>query len=327
MPPVSTENRNSSVEFLRIFFMLLIVLGHIYVHGTNIDYQQIYQWGQTEHFFHTALFSLCKIGVTGFMFISGYYGIRFSFKKILMLFFTALFYHLCLGMFDGVKQVFQPYRYWWYFNSYIFIYAISPLIEHCFENLNEKKLRMIVILALFYTYVGKFVAGENSHNTEFLLTVYVVAKYLSKYQENIFQCFRKALLKKINLNFVIGAFFVIAFFLPIIESQMNLDVIFFRMTTSNNNLFYLVFSWLLVYYADKHKKKNKVVNMIAQPVFGVYLISDYPTVRDAIIPFLYSKLFEQFLVGFAYLLAIFVACLVIEKIRSIIFKKVFALFF
>ena len=85
------NKRNTSIEILRILFMLLILIGHVYAHGSNLDYQLIYSYaGHLDTFWHTSMFSLCKIGVTGFIFISGFYGIKFNLKKLLILFFYII---------------------------------------------------------------------------------------------------------------------------------------------------------------------------------------------------------------------------------------------
>ena len=51
------QPRNTSVELLRFAFMFLIVLLHVYGHGTELNYEQIYDWGNnTNTAFHLALF-------------------------------------------------------------------------------------------------------------------------------------------------------------------------------------------------------------------------------------------------------------------------------
>ena len=69
--------RNTSVELLRFAFMYLILLLHAYIHGTELDYERIYLWGANPGTApHLALFSLSQIGVTGFMFMSGYFAVN-----------------------------------------------------------------------------------------------------------------------------------------------------------------------------------------------------------------------------------------------------------
>ena len=65
MESVRKQPRNTSIELLRFAFMFLIVLLHVYAHGTEHDYQQIYDWGKNmDTAFHLSLFSIGKIGVT-----------------------------------------------------------------------------------------------------------------------------------------------------------------------------------------------------------------------------------------------------------------------
>ena len=39
------SNRNTSIEFLRLWFMLLIVLIHAYCHGSGLNYEYLYSLG------------------------------------------------------------------------------------------------------------------------------------------------------------------------------------------------------------------------------------------------------------------------------------------
>lgn len=53
------NNRNSSIELLRMWFMLMIVTIHAYSHGCGLDYDYLYSLGSdwsTAH--HLGLLSL-----------------------------------------------------------------------------------------------------------------------------------------------------------------------------------------------------------------------------------------------------------------------------
>ncbi len=69
------SKRNSSIEILRISFMFLILTIHVYCHGSHIDYNWIYSLGgNIKTAWNLSLYSLGMLGVTGFIFISGYFG-------------------------------------------------------------------------------------------------------------------------------------------------------------------------------------------------------------------------------------------------------------
>lgn len=317
------NKRNTSVELLRIVFMLLIIIGHVYAHGSNLDYQLIYSFaGQADTFWHTSMFSLCKIGVTGFMFISGFYGIKFNFKKLLVLFLTSLFYFLLLSRGTGIRNVFQPYSCWWYLNSYIFVYSISPFIEYGFKVISEEKLRVVVALIFFYNYIGKYIAGENSHDTELLISIYVIARYLFYYYDKIKDFVFRYI--RVKLSVCIITLFCFLTILPLIEYNLGLPLVAYQMTMSNNSPLILFFVGSVVVYANSHTTHINIINWMATSTLAVYLITDFPAIRNIVIPFLYGNMFNG--ISNLYLLVIFLGCIFVDKIRELLFSLISRLF-
>ena len=76
--------RNSNIELLRIVAMLFIISHHFLVHGMNI-----WQDSSWDNLTLLSLDSLFFIGVNVFVLISGYYTIRFDWKKLLRLYLLA----------------------------------------------------------------------------------------------------------------------------------------------------------------------------------------------------------------------------------------------
>lgn len=175
------KSRNSSVELLRFVFMYLIVLLHVYGHGSGLDYERIYCWGASpETMPHLLLFSLGKIGVTGFMFISGYYGIRTNRYRVLDLILIPLFYLIVLmpiGNGSGRLLLLHPFDGWWFIGVYLFIMLLAPLIETGINRVSRKTFRNIVIALLAYTYFAQALNSPNSHDAVLLLTIYLAARY------------------------------------------------------------------------------------------------------------------------------------------------------
>lgn len=179
------QPRNTSVELLRFAFMFLIVLLHVYGHGTELNYEQIYDWGNsTNTAFHLAIFSLGKIGVTGFMFIAGYYGIHANRFKVIDLILITLFYLLVLspiGKGFGILLFLHPFDGWWFVSAYLFIMFIAPLIDVGIKSIPQTTFRNIVIAALIYTYFAQALLSANSHDVVLLLTIYLAARYFKLY--------------------------------------------------------------------------------------------------------------------------------------------------
>ena len=180
-------NRNSSIELLRMWFMLMIVTIHAYGHGCGLDYDYLYSLGSdwsTAH--HLGLLSLGKCGVTGFVFISGYYGVSLKWNKIGTMVAMLLFYILLLALIGGqglgiVRSMLHPWDSWWFIGSYIVICVLAPIINKGIETLTKSQFRNILLFMLFYEYVGRFVGMDNSHDTIFMLTIFLTARYTRIY--------------------------------------------------------------------------------------------------------------------------------------------------
>lgn len=91
--------RNSSIELLRIVLMLLIVVHHGIVHGLGLTalspkFNSVLLFNPENSPIILLVNALCIVGVNCFILISGYYGIRFSKKKLWYLISILLFYSI-----------------------------------------------------------------------------------------------------------------------------------------------------------------------------------------------------------------------------------------
>lgn len=186
--------RNSSIELLRLVAMFGIVLIHTFGHGSGLDYEWIYglagDWSTTGHF---ALVSLGEAGVTIFIFISGWYGMRIDIKKIIALISTLMFYALINCIISGSSPIgtiitlLHPWDGWWFIKSYMIIWMLVPFIEMGMKQLSKRQLQAIIGFLVFYTYVGHFFIAKMDQNTDLLITIYITARYLKNYPPHLEQ--------------------------------------------------------------------------------------------------------------------------------------------
>lgn len=183
--------RNSSIELLRILFIVLIMLTHTYGHGSG-DITKIYDLGNNfTTSWNLSLYSLCQLGVTGFMFISGYYGLHFSIKKLLKLFAVTFFYLLSLDIIfhnlrpHNVIGLMFPYSSWWFISVYFFIMLLSPFLEEGFKKISQQEFTVVLIGLWIYTYFCKFFTTDGGRDAVLLITVYISARYIRFYPHSI----------------------------------------------------------------------------------------------------------------------------------------------
>ena len=315
------SSRNSSIELLRVVFMMLIMLIHAYGHGSGLDYDWIYSLGaDSATAYHLGLFSIGKVGVTGFMFISGYYGIKFHGGKLWNMLSMLLFYLLIVEIVAGVNffAIFQsllhPWDQWWFVSCYLLVFILSPIINTGIEKLTEKQFRFIVLGMLLYTYVGHFIMRTNSQDLELLLTIFLAARYVRLYGRAVWQKYSGV------CALVLAG---VLFFSPILLSQVG-GVKIHDIFLSNNNILLLLFSASLVMYWDKHPFHNGFINYLASSTLAIYLLTDN-VLRTEFDPWLLGYVMDG-VQGFLLIAAIAVGCLLADKIREGLFGVVKRIF-
>lgn len=132
------KNRNASFELLRIICMFMIVVYHIFIKAYHPIVENSAGYGMMMFPLH--------ISVVCFVLISGYFGIKFSFKKLILLLSQIIFYNvlcyvvssLCLDSFTFKEFVksFLPLTYnqdLWFIRTYIILFLLVPIINKYIE--------------------------------------------------------------------------------------------------------------------------------------------------------------------------------------------------
>jgi hypothetical protein len=59
--------------------------------------------------------------------------------------------------------------------------VLSPLINAGIDKLSRAQFRWVVIGMMIYSYIGHFITMQNGHDTDLLLTIFMVGRYLAIY--------------------------------------------------------------------------------------------------------------------------------------------------
>lgn len=176
---MGSKVRNSNIEVLRFVLMSFILVWHTIVHG--YDFKNM----GTEDFLYEGnipltffLLSLTAPATYCFVFISGYFGMHFSLKKLLEMILWCLLTGIlvmivrgfCLGkdveLVDVVHSLFPIASVkWWFMTAFVQLYILSPFLNHGMKQLSENSkviiLSLLFLLSFFQIILGKPNAGSS----------------------------------------------------------------------------------------------------------------------------------------------------------------------
>ena len=141
--------RNYSIELLRLLFVYGIVLLHTIRFGGALQ---------------RGLDNVLMTCVVGFVFISGYFGIKFKFIKLISLIGVALFCAIVISIINmlmqgefssvafiaGVKDCYLER--WWFLWAYVVLMCFAPIIEQAVKPGNLQIRYVLPLLSLVYVW-------------------------------------------------------------------------------------------------------------------------------------------------------------------------------
>ena len=97
------------------------------------------------------------IGVNVFIFISGYYGIKFKIIKLIKLIGEMIFYSLIINLIfiiSGINELnlkmiissLLPIKIWWFLTCYIILLVVSPYLNIIIDNSNKIEQYILILI-------------------------------------------------------------------------------------------------------------------------------------------------------------------------------------
>lgn len=196
-----TFRRNSSIELLRIILMCLIVIHHGIVHGLGLTalspkFNSVLLFNPQNSPIILFINGLCIVGVNCFILISGYYGIRFSKKKLWYLISILLFYSILFNVIpaiiqhnyrEAIKYLFflsnSPY---WFVIDYLFLLFFAPMLNMMFESMNRRYITSLIvvmtIMSIYFGFIWQHKVNENGYQFFQFIYLYCLGKFLRNYK-------------------------------------------------------------------------------------------------------------------------------------------------
>lgn len=329
--------RNYGIDLLRIIAMLLVVVLHVLGQGGVLEASKGVQ-AAVAWFFEVAAY--CAVDV--YALISGYVGYRDDdaypyFRNILRFWIPVFFYSICIS---SAYMIYKPQYFtfgrvahalfpissnqYWFASSFFIIVLFKPFLNRIIRLGDEKSAVRHLVYAAFCLVVYYQLASyfndpftyKHGYSAIWLLILYYIGGTMK----------RCGILNTCKKRYAIIGFLVCTILawswkvlLPkgfprdLLVSYTSIPIVI------NAVCLLILFSKLRITGFGKG-----VVKFFAPAAFGVYLIHVQPTVFSAMkgrfIPFAQSPVWLMVLQVLGMSLAILAACLLVEKLRLVLFR-------
>jgi len=271
--------RQSNVELLRIITMILVMITHANFRALSAPTVADAVTEPSSAFLRLLTESFSIICVNVFVLISGWFGIKFNWKKLTEFLFQVLFYGFIIYLIISIinperlkafKTVFMtgPKNYW-FVKCYLFLYIISPILNAFVEKASKNDFKILLIL--FFTMqaiYGWATDGATWYNKGYsgisFAGLYLLARYVRLYPTKWFS-------HSIKFDLVVYLSFVV------LNTLLSFILTKYGHTILSSKLFFYTspfvilasIHFLLIF--TKFTITSKTINWIAASCFAIYL--------------------------------------------------------
>lgn len=338
------QERNVSLDMLRVLVMVLIVLSHVMLHGKVIETIKPFT---VNYYISYIIYAFIYVQVNCFVLISGYFlSIKeFKYKQIFSLWRKMLFWSVCIFMIliaVGVEsfslktsiKAFLPFtqQRYWFMTTYLLMYCLVPFLNAAISVMSKKQYK--IALGLFFSiyivlqnlFFWQEFTAVNSRSPLFFAFLYLVGGYLRKYPiEKKIPWFRIYIACSI---LTATSRFVLSYITMKMFGTMYGESIFY-----SYNSITIVIGSVCLFMTFRNLKLSKEsflgkMALWASPLtLGVYLIHEQPELRtwlwSVLKPYKFAN--SSFIVLVAVLVGetilVFGLCCLLEKIRIVVTEK------
>lgn len=320
-----SAQRESNFELLRLICMLMVLATHA------IGYVQFSHLTGAEGYTRLVASQFCLVCVNVFVMISGWFGIKASWKGAANLLFQVFFcatlcymVFLAVGLPVSFRENLAPYLLfgsgYWFVVSYLVLYALSPVINSFIQNASKKELSGVI--AAFF--LAEFVFGylldvghfDYGFSPLFFIGLYLLARYVRLYPE---KCFTLAWHCDLLIYVAVTTLSIAGFICGYKWFGMG-----FHLNHYDSPLCLVASLYFLLFFS-KVKFNSKFVNWLASSSFAIYLIHT----NNLVLPYFrecFNQISEWFdlpvrcCASFFTVLLIACLCIIADKPRILIWK-------
>ncbi len=293
------KKRNSSIELLKIFAIIMIVFSHAmaaWPAGDEYPYTVIQQggqyidiWSATDNIQIIVIMIMKYLGQLGnviFVSCSAWFLVeskKLKIERIVNLildnFFISVLF-LVVFLFCGIKvhkilliHSLLPFLFEtnWFITCYVFLYALHPILNIIINSLEEAKYKQYLFVSIcMYSFIALVLPGKlYSNDLVGFILIYFIVGYLRKYK-NDFVNNKELHVKIIAFTSILSIILFLGFDIlglrfSLLRNQMMRFCIF------TNPLLIIIGISLLCYFQTK-ELKSPVINYMSSLSIYVYLI-------------------------------------------------------
>lgn len=325
---ITSINRDSNMELLRIVAMAMIIFSHFIVFGIWNGTETLSQQDVTiDTYFQVFASAFMVVGVNLFVLISGYYGIRLRWRNLIAFCAMCIFYNIAsyatdiiiTGNFSmkGIIKCFLISKTInWFFRAYFILMLLSPILNKAIESFNLRVLRHSIIILFIINCVSGFFlknANESGYTAWQLVFIYMLGNYVK----------REKWMNKPHKWMYMSAYITLSCILGIIGISMlkYCDTTLVWLLRYNNPIIVLSSLSLFLYFRGI-KVQSKVINSVANTVVVALFIQQivdfwiYPYTIEVYKQ--YGSSPQLFLTILLLSTSIFILAYFVEHIRKIV---------
>lgn len=330
------KERLSNFEVLRIICMLMVLTLHVlaplkWPYDTSLSLLQ--------HIGFNLTYMLSIVAVNTFVLISGWFGINTTRMRLIQIAFHTFFWVVVITLTTLIaRSEYNSLQLWLqgllladdsllFIKCYFGLMIMTPILNSFVEHASQKLFRRSVVMLLCFVATFGWIFN-NSYSSIVtpgfsvisFVTLYLLGRYLRLYPQEWESIANK---KKTLLLLYAIPLVILALVTSFIYKLWDIHSIGFISLYSNPLI--ICSSVALLLFFAKFKFKSKSINLISANVLAVYIIHMHPFVINVYSEYsLYiyqqSSGFFSVLALIAYILIVFLTCIMVDFIRAIIWK-------
>ncbi len=333
---LNCQERDSSIELLRIIAMLLVLMVHASFKALDAPTMEDVLNSPISSFLRFLSESISIICVNVFILITGWFSIRPKVSRfcglVFQVLFIAVFIYLCLllleeiepwGVLDWIRLLLLR-RELWFVSAYLVLYIISPILNAFVSSADRKTFKYVLltffVIQTIYGTSSKWSFFCSGYSPLSFVGLYLLARYM-----RIYHCRFCTLPKWYDISIYLCSTILITIMSMISVGYAGYDGWLFYEYSSP---MVIISSVCFFLFFTKLSFQNKAVNWVASSAFAVYLFHCdpslfYPYYLLPIKSFYNNDPFFLFLLHTSSLIiVVFIMAILVDKIRAFFWNKI-----